>query len=250
MGYRRDGSSSASNVQPLSVREVWNALQAELKSLMWDWLNDSKVSKITLPSGKGGVHFVQIYEKKTQSARKRDLFSFSHTASALSVENERKDSGSANDATRSPMTAIVPRSNGFFGLKDSTVGGADSLASSHRQYVRSDSSYILFLFRPVLAFVRQLALALPQAAPGSDQARREEAGELETFLHEFILHFYLPHMKESIMSRLDDEVDGPDSWSLSYIRKLMGRRQTLQTGLLKVRVPECAGGFAVGKMSM
>ncbi|TFK56605.1 Sec8 exocyst complex component-specific domain-containing protein [Heliocybe sulcata] len=210
IGSRRDFKDS-SETKPgnlFPIAEVWAPLQAEMRTLLNDYLNDEEQGAV---SGRNPISSINeiLREQKFQRDKAKPVFRFADTdmKSATKTLRQYEDDltrvlrdtvpglvhGSAENATQNTLSTV--------GTSDDRLLGT---GQHHRLLIKPDAFHVSVLFQPTLAFLDRIAEILPS---GMESARASSG-----ILEEFVLKVYLPQLEEKVSELFHQSVTGPDAF--------------------------------------
>ncbi|KZT30767.1 hypothetical protein NEOLEDRAFT_1159877 [Neolentinus lepideus HHB14362 ss-1] len=210
IGSRRDFKDS-SETKPgnlFPIAEVWAPLQAEMRTLLNDYLNDEEQGSI---SGRNPISSINeiLREQKFQRDKAKPVFRFADTDMKSATKTLRQYEDDLTRVLRDTVPGLVHGSvENATQNTLSTVGTSDdrllSTGQHHRLLIKPDAFHVSVLFQPTLAFLDRVADVLPS---GMESARASS-----TILEEFVLKVYLPQLEEKVSELFHQSVTGPDAF--------------------------------------
>ncbi|KAJ7293405.1 exocyst complex component sec8 [Mycena rebaudengoi] len=192
IGSRRDfkDSSGAKPGALFPLAEIWNPVQAEVRTLIYDYLVDENQGSV---SGRNPISSINeiLRESKFSRDKTKAVFRFADTDTKLTSKALRPHEDELTRVLKDTMPGLVQAS------AESTVQAALSSVADdrllgagqhHRLIIRPDAFHVSVLFQPTLAFLDRVSDVLPA---GVDSAR-----ESSTVLDDFVLKVYLPQLEE------------------------------------------------------
>ncbi|EPQ60468.1 exocyst complex component sec8 [Gloeophyllum trabeum ATCC 11539] len=210
IGSRRDFKDS-SETKPgnlFPIAEVWAPLQAEMRTLLNDYLNDEEHGSV---SGRNPISSINeiLRENRFSRDKGKPVFRFADTDMKAATKTLRHYEDDLTRVLRDTVPGLVHGSSENATQSTlSNVGASDDrlLGSGqhHRLLIKPDAFHVSVLFQPTLAFLERLAEVLPS---GLESARASSA-----VLEEFVLKVYLPQLEEKVSELFHQSVTGPDAF--------------------------------------
>lgn len=208
VGSRRDFRDS-SGTKPATVfplDEVWYPIQAELHSLIRDYLVDEEQSS---SSGRHPILSINevLREGKLTRDKNKNVFRLADTDLKLVLSSLRSSEDELNRLLKDTMPGLVP---GTADIPHSSVSSASSderfLGSDqhHRLLIRPDAFHVNVLFQPSLTFLDQIANLIPSGI--------ETLRSFRGVLDDFVLKVYLPQLEEKVSDLFHGAITGPDAF--------------------------------------
>ncbi|KAL4069759.1 Sec8 exocyst complex component-specific domain-containing protein [Scleroderma yunnanense] len=209
IGSRRDfkDSSGAKPGALFPIADVWVLVQAEIRTLLYDYLTDEEQSSVTSRNPITSINEV-LREGRFTRDRLKTIFRFTDSDIKVSTKILRRHEDELMRSLRETMPGLVQSSSeSAVHTALSTVGSDDhTLGASlhHRLLIKPDPFHVCVLFQPTLAFLSRMADVLPD---GIDNAR--SAAEV---LDNFVLQVYLPLLKEKISLLFHHAISSSDAF--------------------------------------
>ncbi|KIJ21922.1 hypothetical protein PAXINDRAFT_124220 [Paxillus involutus ATCC 200175] len=209
IGSRRDfkDSSGAKPGALFPIADVWLPVQAEVRTLLHDYLTDEERSAV---AGRNPITSINeaLREGRFTRDRLKGIFRFADTDPKTTGTALRKSEDELMRALRDTMPGLVQSlSENMVQSALSTVGSDERVLGAgqhHRLLIKPDAFHVSVLFQPTLAFLGMIADILPD---GMESAR--SASEV---LDEFVLKVYLPQLEEKISLLFHQAVSSPDAF--------------------------------------
>ncbi|CCL98507.1 uncharacterized protein FIBRA_00506 [Fibroporia radiculosa] len=206
---RRDfrDSSGAKPGSLFPLAEVWMPVQAEVRTLISDYVTDEEQGTV---SGRNPISSINevLREGKFNRDKTKSVFRFADTdiKSTMKVLKQHEDDltrvlkdsvpglvqGSADSAVQATLSAV--------GTDDRLAG----TGQHHRVLVHPDAFHVSILFQPTLAWLDRISGVLPS---GLEAARASSV-----VLDEFVLNVYLPQLEDKVSLLFHQTVTGPDAF--------------------------------------
>ncbi|KAJ7783589.1 exocyst complex component sec8 [Mycena maculata] len=208
IGSRRDfkDSSGAKPGALFPLAEIWNPVQAEVRTLIYDYLVDENQGSV---SGRNPISSINeiLRESKFSRDKTKAVFRFADTDAKLTNKALRSHEDELTRVLKDTMPGLVQSSESTVQAALSTVGTDDRLLGAgqhHRLIIRPDAFHVSVLFQPTLAFLDRVSDVLPS---GVDSARESTA-----VLDDFVLKVYLPQLEEKVSFLFHQAVTGPQAF--------------------------------------
>ncbi|TFY68131.1 hypothetical protein EVG20_g3687 [Dentipellis fragilis] len=209
IGSRRDfkDSSGAKPGSLFPLAEIWTPVQAEIRSLLLDYLTDEEQGAM---SGRNPISSINDVLREGRFARDKTkhVFRFADTDLKLSTKLLRGHEDELNRVLKDTVPGLVQ------GSTESTVQatlsnvGTDErllgLDQHHRLLIKPDAFYVSVLFQPTLSFMEHL----PDILPSSMESARAATAVLD----EFVLNVYLPQLEEKVSVLFHQAVTAPEAF--------------------------------------
>ncbi|KAF9229101.1 hypothetical protein BS17DRAFT_771020 [Gyrodon lividus] len=209
VGSRRHfkDSSGAKPGALFPIADVWSPVQAEVRTLLHDYLTDEERSAV---AGRNPITSINeaLREGRFTRDRFKGIFRFADTDTKTTGKALRRYEDELMRALRDTMPGLVQSfSENMVQNALSTVGSDERVLGTgqhHRLLIKPDAFHVSVLFQPTLAFLGRIADILPD---GMESAR--SASEV---LDEFVLKVYLPQLEEKISLLFHQAVSSPDAF--------------------------------------
>ncbi|KAJ7630763.1 exocyst complex component sec8 [Roridomyces roridus] len=210
IGSRRDfkDSSGAKPGALFPLAEIWNPVQAEVRTLIYDYLVDENQGSVSGRNPMSSINEI-LRENKFTRDKTKAVFRFADTDARLTTKALRSHEDELTRVIRDTMPGLVQSSESTVQAALSTVGTDDRLLGAgqrHRLLIRPDAFHVSVLFQPTLAWLDRVSDVLPS---GMDSVRESTA-----VLDDFVLKVYLPQLEEKVSSLFHHAVAGPDAFQL------------------------------------
>ncbi|KAK7064373.1 Sec8 exocyst complex component-specific domain-containing protein [Favolaschia claudopus] len=208
IGSRRD-FKDASGAKPgalFPLAEIWNPVQAEVRTLIYDYLVDENQGS---SSGRNPISSINeiLRENKFSRDRTKAVFRFADTDAKITNKTLRAHEEELTRVLKDTMPGLVQSSESTVQAALSTVGTDDRLLGAgqhHRLLIRADAFHVGVLFQPTLAWLDRVSDILPSGV--------ESARESTAVLDDFVLKNYLPQLEEKVSFLFHSAVTGPEAF--------------------------------------
>ncbi|KAJ7169705.1 exocyst complex component sec8 [Mycena filopes] len=208
IGSRRDFKDSTGG-KPGSLfplPEIWNPVQAEVRTLIYDYLVDENEGSA---SGRNPISSINeiLRESKFSRDKTKPVFRFSDTDAKLTNKALKVHEDELTRVLKDTMPGLVQSSESTVQAALSTVGSDDRLLGAgqhHRLIIRPDAFHVSVLFQPTLAWLDRVSDVLPSGV--------ESAREATAVLDDFVLKVYLPQLEEKVSFLFHQAVTGPEAF--------------------------------------
>ncbi|KAI0936742.1 hypothetical protein AcV5_004806 [Taiwanofungus camphoratus] len=195
IGTRRDfkDSSGAKPGTLFPLAEVWMPVQAEVRTLIGDYVMDEEQGAV---SGRNPISSINevLREGKFTRDKTKPVFRFADTDAKFATKALRRHEDELTRVLKDTVPGLVQGSaESAVQATLSAVGTDDRLAGTsqhHRLLVHPDAFHVSVLFQPTLAFLDRISEALPS---GLEAARASSVN-----LDEFVLNVYLPQLEDKV----------------------------------------------------
>ncbi|KAJ2919296.1 hypothetical protein MD484_g1171, partial [Candolleomyces efflorescens] len=201
--YRDSSETKPGSLFPLT--EVWAPVQAEVKRLISDYLEDEQQGSAASRNPITSINEI-LREGKFSRDKIKPVFRFSDTDLKSTNKALRHHEEGLTKVLNDTMPGLAPA-----GTTDSTqtiiASNDDHLLGSdqhHRLLIRPDAFHVTILFQPTLSFLEKVTETLPT---GVESVRTSSA-----VLDEFVLKVYLPQLEEKVLDLFHEAVSGPDAF--------------------------------------
>ncbi|KAJ6574932.1 Sec8 exocyst complex component-specific domain-containing protein [Mycena capillaripes] len=208
IGSRRDfkDSSGAKPGTLFPLAEIWNPVQAEVRTLIYDYLVDENQGSV---SGRNPISSINeiLRENKFSRDKTKAVFRFADTDAKLTNKALRVHEDELTRVLKDTMPGLVQSSESTVQAALSTVGTDDRLLGAgqhHRLIIRPDAFHVSVLFQPTLAWLDRVSDVLPSGV--------ESARESTAVLDDFVLKVYLPQLEEKVSFLFHQAVTGPEAF--------------------------------------
>ncbi|KAG6885406.1 hypothetical protein C0993_002139 [Termitomyces sp. T159_Od127] len=204
IGSRRDfrDSSGAKPGSLFPLAEVWTAVQAEVRTLIYDYLTDEEQGSV---SGRHPISSINeiLRDGKLTRDRAKAVFRFADTNTRITAKALKPHEDELTRVLNDTMPGLVAGSGDTVQTTLTSVGTDDRMLGAdqhHRLIIRPDVFHVSVLFQPTLAFLTRLSTVLPF---GAESERASSA-----VLDEFVLKVYLPQLEEKVSELFHQAVTG------------------------------------------
>ncbi|CAK5280151.1 unnamed protein product [Mycena citricolor] len=208
IGSRRDfkDSSGAKPGALFSLSEVWHPVQAEVRTLIYDYLIDESQGSV---SGRNPISSINeiLRENKFSRDKTKAVFRFVDTDVKMTAKVLKSHEDELTRVIKDTMPGLVQSSESAVQAAVSTLGSDDRLLGAgqhHRLVIRPDAFHVSVLFQPTLAFLERVSDVLPSSV--------ESVRDSSTILDEFVLKVYLPQLEEKVSFLFHQAVTGSDAF--------------------------------------
>ncbi|KAJ7275219.1 Sec8 exocyst complex component-specific domain-containing protein [Mycena haematopus] len=213
IGSRRDfkDSSGAKPGALFPLAEIWNPVQAEVRTLIYDYLVDENQGSV---SGRNPISSIneilrenKFSRDKTKASGHPAVFRFADTDAKITNKALRTHEEELTRVLKDTMPGLVQSSESTVQAALSIVGTDDRLLGAgqhHRLIIRPDAFHVSVLFQPTLAWLDRVSDVLPSGV--------ESARESTAVLDDFVLKNYLPQLEEKVSFLFHQAVTGPDAF--------------------------------------
>ncbi|KAF7339621.1 Sec8 exocyst complex component specific domain-containing protein [Mycena sanguinolenta] len=208
IGSRRDfkDSSGAKPGALFPLAEIWNPVQTEVRTLIYDYLVDENQGSV---SGRNPISSINeiLRENKFSRDKTKAVFRFADTDAKITNKALRAHEEELTRVLKDTMPGLVQSSESTVQAALSTVGTDDRLLGAgqhHRLIIRPDAFHVSVLFQPTLAWLDRVSDVLPSGV--------ESARESTAVLDDFVLKNYLPQLEEKVSFLFHQAVTGPEAF--------------------------------------
>ncbi|KAF7967561.1 hypothetical protein HWV62_33943 [Athelia sp. TMB] len=209
IGSRRDfkDSSGAKPGSLFPLAEVWIPVQAEVRTLLYDYLTDEEQGTV---SGRNPISSINeiLRDGKFAKDKMKPVFRFADTDTKFTVNALRTHENELNRVLKDTMPGLAHGvSETSVQATLSTVGTDDRLAGvgqHHRLIIKPDAFHVSILFQPTLAFLDRVSEVLPSGV--------ESVQSSSAVLDDFVLKVYLPQLEDKVSSLFHQAVTGPEAF--------------------------------------
>ncbi|KAH7885950.1 Sec8 exocyst complex component-specific domain-containing protein [Phlebopus sp. FC_14] len=209
IGSRRDfrDSSGAKPGALFPIADVWLSVQAEVRTLLHDYLTDEEHSSVV---GRNPITSINetLREGRFMRDKLKGIFRFADTDTKITGKVLRKHEDELVHAIRDTMPGLAQSSSeNAVQVALSNVGSDERVLGAglhHRLLVKPDAFHVNVLFRPTLVFLSRIADILPEGMEGARSATE--------VLDEFVLKVYLPQLEEKISLLLHQAISSADAF--------------------------------------
>ncbi|KAH7930548.1 exocyst complex component sec8 [Leucogyrophana mollusca] len=209
IGSRRDfkDSSGARPGALFPLADVWLPVQAEVRTLLHDYLTDEEQSSVAGRNPISSINEV-LREGRFTRDKSKAVFRFADTDMKLATKALRRHEDELTRVLKDIMPGLVQNSSDTAVQATlSSVGTDDRLlgvGQHHRLLIRPDAFHVSVLFQPTLAFLNRVSEILPSGV--------ESARSASEVLDDFVLQVYLPQLEEKISLLFHQAVTGPEAF--------------------------------------
>ncbi|KAJ7071200.1 exocyst complex component sec8 [Mycena amicta] len=189
IGSRRD-FKDASGAKPgalFSLSETWTPVQAEVRTLIYDYLVDENQGSV---SGRNPISSINeiLREGRFSRDKSKAVFRFADTDAKLTSKALKSHEEELTRVLKDTMPGLVQTAPG----------------QHHRLLIRPDAFHVTALFQPTLAFLDRISDVLPSGI--------ESAHESTAVLDDFVLRVYLPQLEEKVSFLFHQAFTGPEAF--------------------------------------
>ncbi|KAJ7225698.1 exocyst complex component sec8 [Mycena pura] len=208
IGSRRDfkDSSGAKPGTLFPLAEIWNPVQAEVRTLIYDYLVDENQGSVSRRNPISSINEI-LREGKFSRDKTKAVFRFADTDAKLTNKVLKSHEDELTRVLKDTMPGLVQSSESTVQAALSTVGTDDRLLGAgqhHRLIIRADAFHVSVLFQPTLSFLDRVSDVLPSGV--------ESARESTAVLDDFVLRVYLPQLEEKVSFLFQRAVKGPEAF--------------------------------------
>ncbi|KAJ3508842.1 hypothetical protein NLJ89_g5535 [Agrocybe chaxingu] len=213
IGSRRDYKDSSgtkpATLFPLS--EIWNHVQAEVRTLIRDYLTDEQQGSSASRNPISSINEI-LRDGKFNKERIKPVFRFSDTDMKVASKALRPHEDGLTRVLKDTMPGLAPSAASdtaqtiVSSAMDDRLLGTDQ---HHRLLIRPDAFHVTVLFQPTLSFLQHVSEVLPS---GIEAAQASSA-----VLDEFVLKVYLPQLEEKVLDLFHDAVTGPEAFQPDFL---------------------------------
>ncbi|KAI0830535.1 Sec8 exocyst complex component-specific domain-containing protein [Trametes gibbosa] len=208
IGSRRD-YKDPSGTKPgalFPLEEVWAPIQAEVRTLLSDYITDEEQGAI---SGRNPISAINevLREGRFNRDKGKPIFRFADTDVKSSAKALRQHEEELTRILKDTVPGLVQGSENALQATLAAVGTDDRLMGTgqhHRLLVHPNAFHVSVLFQPTLAFLDSISDVLPA---GLEAARSSSA-----VLDEFVLKVYLPQLEDKVSALFHQTVTSPDAF--------------------------------------
>ncbi|KAI0673359.1 Sec8 exocyst complex component-specific domain-containing protein [Trametes maxima] len=208
IGSRRDYKDS-SGTKPgalFPLEEVWAPIQAEVRTLLSDYITDEEQGAI---SGRNPISSINevLREGRFNRDKGKPIFRFADTDTKFATKALRQHEEELTRVLKDTVPGLVQGSENALQATLAAVGTDDRLMGTgqhHRTLVHPNAFHVSVLFQPTLAFLDRISDVLPA---GLEAARASSA-----VLDEFVLKVYLPQLEDKVSALFHQTVTSPDAF--------------------------------------
>ncbi|KAF9447796.1 exocyst complex component sec8 [Macrolepiota fuliginosa MF-IS2] len=219
IGSRRDfkDTSGAKPGSLFPLTEVWNPVQAEVRTLIQDYITDEQHG---LVSGRNPISSINeiLREGRFSRDKGKSVFRFADTDVKRISKSLKPHEEGLTRVLRDTMPGLVQSTTGGDTLQSTITSAATANLSSsltddrilggmdqhHKLLIKPDTFNVTVLFQPTLAFLDRIVDVLPAGL----ESARSSSGVLD----EFVLKVYLPQLEEKVLDLFHLAVTGPESF--------------------------------------
>ncbi|KAG1757763.1 Sec8 exocyst complex component-specific domain-containing protein [Suillus lakei] len=209
IGSRKDfkDSSGAKPGALFPLADVWLPVQAEVRTLLHDYLTDEEQGSVAGRNPISSINEV-LREGRFTRDKQKSVFRFADTDMKSTGKVLRRHEDELTRVLRDTMPGLVQNSSeSAVQATLSTVGTDDRLLSvgqHHRLLIKPDAFHVSVLFQPTLAFLNRVTEILPNGV----ESTRSASGVLD----DFVLKVYLPQLEERVSELFHHAVTSPDAF--------------------------------------
>lgn len=209
IGTRRDfkDSSGAKTGALFPIADVWGLVQAEVRTLLHDYLTDEEQSSVAGRNPIASINEV-LREGRFTRDKLKVIFRFSDSDIRSSTKVLRRHESELLHSLRDTMPGLAQSSSeSTIQTTLSTVTADDHAAGPgqhHRLLIKPDAFHVSVLFQPTLTFLNRIADVLPNDV---DNAR-----SMAELLDDFVLKVYLPQLEEKVSLLFHHAISSPDAF--------------------------------------
>ncbi|KAG2154660.1 Sec8 exocyst complex component-specific domain-containing protein [Suillus clintonianus] len=209
IGSRKDfkDSSGAKPGALFPLADVWLPVQAEVRTLLHDYLTDEEQGSVAGRNPISSINEV-LREGRFIRDKQKSVFRFADTDMKSIGKVLRRHEDELTRVLRDTMPGLVQNSSdSAVQATLSTVGTDDRLlgvSQHHRLLIKPDAFHVSVLFQPTLAFLNRVTDILPDGV----ESARSASGVLD----DFVLKVYLPQLEERISELFHQAVTSPDAF--------------------------------------
>ncbi|EIW86882.1 exocyst complex component sec8 [Coniophora puteana RWD-64-598 SS2] len=227
IGSRRDfkDSSGARPGSLFPLADVWLPVQAQVRTLLEDYLIDEEQSVV---GGRSSIASISdtLREGRYLRDRSKAVFKFADTDLKLAGKTLKQHEDGLAKVLKDTMPGLVQNaSENDMQAMLSTLGADERMGTGqhHRLLVHPDAFHVGVLFQPTVAFFDRVADNLPAGVDNSQSAN--------VILDEFVQKVYLPQLEDRISSLFHQAVSGldafqPDPFSAHICARPIARSST------------------------
>ncbi|KAJ3350234.1 hypothetical protein HDU83_009804 [Entophlyctis luteolus] len=208
-------AESSIETEVYTMHDVWNVVQNEVKSLLYDYL--TRTSRAT--------HFESTIVSINEDLKENRTPLAKGRLSKLTT-------GRADEAVAEYLK--MQQLQSFLKSSDSTLTADECLLSSsgvvdkyattestgHRLLIRPDPYNVLIAFKPTMNFVERMENAISFKHVKCQQylmlITLNRTGKFSVFLNDFILNVFLPSMEEKVLEYFHNFVNGTEAFISEY----------------------------------
>ncbi|KAG1749817.1 Sec8 exocyst complex component-specific domain-containing protein [Suillus paluster] len=209
IGSRKDfkDSSGAKPGALFPLADVWLPVQAEVRTLLHDYLTDEEQGSVAGRNPISSINEV-LREGRFTRDKQKSVFRFADTDMKSTGKVLRRHEDELTRVLRDTMPGLVQNSSdSAVQATLSTVGTDDRLlgvGQHHRLLIKPDAFHVSVLFQPTLTFLNRVTEILPDGV----ESTRSASGLLD----DFVLKVYLPQLEERISELFHQAVTSPDAF--------------------------------------
>ncbi|KAI0778405.1 Sec8 exocyst complex component-specific domain-containing protein [Trametes elegans] len=208
IGSRRDYKDS-SGTKPgalFPLEEVWAPIQAEVRTLLSDYITDEEQGSI---SGRNPISSINevLREGRFNRDKGKPIFRFADTDAKFATRELRQHEEELTRVLKDTVPGLVQGSENALQATLAAVGTDDRLMGTgqhHRTLVHPNAFHVSVLFQPTLAFLDRISDILP--------AGLEAVHASSAVLDEFVLKVYLPQLEDKVSALFHQTVTSPDAF--------------------------------------
>ncbi|KAF8560204.1 hypothetical protein OG21DRAFT_1480036 [Imleria badia] len=225
IGSRRDfkDPSGAKPGTLFPIADVWLPIQAEVRTLLNDYLTDEERSAVTGRNPITSINEV-LREGRFTRDRLKGIFRFADTDTKSTGKFLRRYEDELMRVLRDTMPGLVQSSS-----ENAVQSALSSLGSDerilgagqhHRLLIKPDAFHVSVLFQPTLTFLGRVANVLPDGL--------ESARSASQVLDDFVLKVYLPQLEEKISLLFHHAVSAPNAFQPDILSTRFSPRPILK----------------------
>ncbi|KAI8990488.1 Sec8 exocyst complex component-specific domain-containing protein [Trametes punicea] len=208
IGSRRDyrDSSGAKPGALFPLEEVWAPIQAEIRTLISDYITDEEQGAI---SGRNPISSINevLRDGRISRDKGKPIFRFADTDAKFATKALRQHEDELTRVLKDTVPGLVQGSENALQATLAAVGTDDRLMGTgqhHRLLVHPNAFHVSVLFQPTLAFLDRISDVLPA---GLEAARASSA-----VLDDFVLKVYLPQLEDKVSALFHQAVTSSDAF--------------------------------------
>ncbi|KAJ3201082.1 hypothetical protein HDU82_008374 [Entophlyctis luteolus] len=202
-------AESSIETEVYTMHDVWNVVQNEVKSLLYDYL--TRTSRATHFESTIVSINEDLKENRTPLAKGR----------LSKLTTGRADEAVAEYLKMQQLQSFLKSSDSTLTADEcllSSAGVVDKYATTestgHRLLIRPDPYNVLIAFKPTMNFVERMENAISFKHVKCQQYLI--TGKFSVFLNDFILNVFLPSMEEKVLEYFHNFVNGTEAFISEY----------------------------------
>ncbi|KAL4241814.1 Exocyst complex component Sec8 [Abortiporus biennis] len=219
-------SSGAKPGSLFPLEEVWMPVQAEVRTLLNDYITDEEQGIVTGRNPISSINEV-LREGRYNRDKTKAVFRFADTDVKSTSKTLRPYEESLTQVLKDTVPGLVQGSSeSAVQAALLTIGTDDRLLGSgqhHRLLVHPNAFHVTVLFQPTLCFMERIMDVLPDGVQASQAS--------SAVLDDFVLKVYLPQLEEKVSMIFHQTVTSPDAFQPEPASKLLANQPVVKASV-------------------